>query len=466
MKRDNRQNKYKKYNRQNTQKPRMIVDVKLKDSIKRYHALIGSLISGILFYLLLVVLYSNLGGGHFEIKIKFLIYLFILFIIIHQLFIIFVLRRIKDIKNFYKNICLTIIIFIVCVIIMIISLQFILPDSMVFTHRQCDKLFHHSFIPNSKGVEFNSAEEFETNYVINSMGFRDKEYNFKKCKHCFRILMVGDSFTEGGGVQENESFSNLIEVELNKLYNTEIEVINTGISSNSVVLEYLMLKYKLINLEPDMVVLNIDISDIMQDSAYLKEATFSSNMELMAINGCGVTEKDYKIENIFNVKFFKLLNNIADKIIIKLGIKMKTVTRYPKKDIMITNNNYLVSNIKEVNEYWDTTFIYLEQIVNITKTNNVDLIIVTYPWGHQISKDEWSEGRKAFGFEENKIYSLNPQRRIMSFCKKKDLTYLDISEKFIESKQKNYYTYDMHWNKRGHVIASEAMVPVIIENIE
>jgi len=44
------------------------------------------------------------------------------------------------------------------------------------------------------------------------------------------------------------------------------EVVNTGVDSYSPLLEFLMLRQKWTRFEPDVVVLNFDVSDLVQDS--------------------------------------------------------------------------------------------------------------------------------------------------------------------------------------------------------
>jgi len=77
-----------------------------------------------------------------------------------------------------------------------------------------------------------SNREFDNEYTVNSAGFRDDEASL----NCPKIIALGDSYTMGWGVDQNESFPSLIEDKLG------IKVLNTGVSSYGTAREVLSLK--------------------------------------------------------------------------------------------------------------------------------------------------------------------------------------------------------------------------------
>ncbi|MEO8168314.1 MAG: hypothetical protein ABI623_08705, partial [bacterium] len=99
---------------------------------------------------------------------------------------------------------------------------------MRYFYSEDDNILHHKFKPN--GIGRYKTTEFDTDYKINSLGLRDKEYSIPKPSNTFRILMVGDSFTEGDGVFSYETFSKRLEAKLQSFSSpVKFEVINAGV---------------------------------------------------------------------------------------------------------------------------------------------------------------------------------------------------------------------------------------------
>ena len=153
-------------------------------------------------------------------------------------------------------------------------------------YRTADTVFHHRFVPNSKG-RF-ATKEYKTIYHINSFGLRDREYTLKKPEGFYRIVMIGDSFVEGRGVNIENTFTKKLEKLLNENKESEkilgYEVINGGVASYSPILEYIAVKNKILRLNPDMVILCLDLSDIQDDYEYSKMAYFDNKDDLVGVN--------------------------------------------------------------------------------------------------------------------------------------------------------------------------------------
>jgi hypothetical protein len=90
---------------------------------------------------------------------------------------------------------------------------------------------------------------------INSKGLRDREITYERTGSTRRILMLGDSFTEGWGVPLEQTFSKRIE----GLYaerGVPAEVINTGVGNYNTIMEVSQFLNEGYKYRPDVVVLN------------------------------------------------------------------------------------------------------------------------------------------------------------------------------------------------------------------
>jgi hypothetical protein len=116
---------------------------------------------------------------------------------------------------------------------------------MTATHMS-DPVLHHRIRPNVtarvRGAEFRTS----------SLGLHDREYPAGKPAGVFRVLLLGDSMTEGGGLALEATMAKQAETMLNAGgCRSPVEVVNGGVASYSPILQYLYLKALAPALEPD-----------------------------------------------------------------------------------------------------------------------------------------------------------------------------------------------------------------------
>src|SRR6202051_3211306 len=112
-----------------------------------------------------------------------------------------------------------------------------------------DPLIGHAHRPNAQ------ARLMGVDVKINSKGLRDREIPYERAPSTVRILMLGDSFTEGWGVPFDQTFSKRIE-RLFAARGTPAEVINAGVGNYNTVMEVNYFLGEGFKYRPDIVVLN------------------------------------------------------------------------------------------------------------------------------------------------------------------------------------------------------------------
>jgi lysophospholipase L1-like esterase len=117
-----------------------------------------------------------------------------------------------------------------------------------------DPRIGHEHRPNTR------AHLMGVEVAINSRGLRDREIPYERGSAPLRILMLGDSFTEGWGVPVEDTWSKRIE----RLYaqrGTIAEVINAGVGNYNTVMEVSWFFAEGRKYRPDIVVLNATFND-------------------------------------------------------------------------------------------------------------------------------------------------------------------------------------------------------------
>lgn len=98
--------------------------------------------------------------------------------------------------------------------------------------------------------------QFRTTVSVNERGLRDELHSYERQNDTERILVLGDSFAWGYGVEATERFSQFLEGAL------EVEVINAGVSGYSTDQEFLWYKNEGVKYETDLVILVVAGNDV------------------------------------------------------------------------------------------------------------------------------------------------------------------------------------------------------------
>lgn len=95
----------------------------------------------------------------------------------------------------------------------------------------------------------------------NAAGFRGPDFSASKPAGTYRIAVVGDSFTFGNGVRQEDRYSDLIQARLPARF----EVLNFGVAGNNTPEHYAQVQSIVKDLNPDFVLLQWYVNDMEDD---------------------------------------------------------------------------------------------------------------------------------------------------------------------------------------------------------
>jgi lysophospholipase L1-like esterase len=110
---------------------------------------------------------------------------------------------------------------------------------------------------------------YEVPIAINAQGFRGPERTPSPAPGTIRIVAVGDSMTEAFQVPYPETFTGVLERNLNAA-GKRFEIVNLGVSSYGTTQSYLNLLHRGFTFEPKFVVLGFSLTDVRDDSRELE----------------------------------------------------------------------------------------------------------------------------------------------------------------------------------------------------
>ena len=235
------------------------------------------------------------------------------------------------------------------------------------------------------GLWINNTTDFTVEHQSNSLGFRTDEYSKERLDTSFTILALGDSFTEGVGVEQGYAWLDAMEAALKKDLPNAL-FYNAGISGSDVVFEIYKLKNLLMEeVKPDWVILcfnESDISDLMErggnerflDSGVLKfrsgvwySKLFASSHIFRAfafLNGTSATNPYFgsqkKVETLKTRAVQELLGCITNELIPYL--KEKNVKFAITENPLLYNLKNDFHSFDEINSKLKEAAIYIDLI--------------------------------------------------------------------------------------------------------
>lgn len=336
----------------------------------------------------------------------------------------------------------------------IIGIKPIYPNSC----RKYDPLLYYSFVPNTS-CHF-KTREWDITYKINSFGLRDYEYALNKPQNTYRILMLGDSFVEGYGVNIENSYSKILEKALNENSSSKVEIIDAGVQAWSTLNEYLYLKNFGIKLNPNLVILNFNMTDFYDDYQFNKKITKEEKFNLPE------KEQINKSDYFLRFKLFLDNNSVVYNILqrkIKAILNKDTNNSDPKD---ATLDMFALTRVEKPKNYDQVFSITSQNILNIKKIldeKKIDFFIVEIPHGHMVGKNEWQLGRAVWRLEKDKVYSDWAFADLNSWAKTKNIETSNLTPilRLAAKNQKLYFDYDGHLNKNGQYAVAQTFFSLL-----
>jgi len=109
------------------------------------------------------------------------------------------------------------------------------------------------------GAEGWNVKEHENYVRISSQGLRDREHTLQRPANVIRIAVVGDSFAEAREVDQDATYWSVMERELNRslpVGSPRIEVINFGVDGYGLAQEYMVIKRRIWQYDPQIIILS------------------------------------------------------------------------------------------------------------------------------------------------------------------------------------------------------------------
>ncbi len=308
-----------------------------------------------------------------------------------------------------------------------------------------DAAYHHTLAPNFDGYDNWGDTRFKV--YTNSLGFRDAAVrDIPATSPVRRVILMGDSFTEGLGVNFEDSFAGMLYAAGMKRPD-KIEFLDAGVISYSPVLYYRKLKFLIESgLHFDEVVVFSDISDVRDEATgyfcndeeptYRKHCRDSLPFYSQATDPGSYFARHFVITDTIRVIIkFRLQALLGNQKKLKLAASSETAWLFPDRDesdyAPLGIDGGIARSLKN-----------MQALADLLRQNGIPLTIAVYPWPALIASYD-PDNRQVTMWRE--------------FCAQNCKTFIDLFPAFNAAKQAHADWYerlfifgDFHFSAEGN----------------
>lgn len=339
----------------------------------------------------------------------------------------------------------------------------------VSLYRMESPLYHHALRPLAAATD--AREEFAVHYHIDQHGMRIARDDDPQRSAGGGLLVLGDSFAEGAGVEYEQSLAYLAGREL------RMRVFNGAVASYSPLIHYVWAKRNVDEMRPDIVLLLLDISDVQDDFLYESLAVLDRSGDPVAVDAdpvcwdrpsCAALDTEADAQWLSPLVRAWIRDScractVVKQAIDRLGAPPDALV-YPEDQCSLRLDRLAPIRESCPPAGWSRTLHWVDRIHELLRARGVPLVLVTWPWPQQVAGDEWDLGRSRYLFEPGAVYREDRfDAFVAAFSAHRRLPHLSLYRAFREAKARQptvrlYYRDDPHFTPEGHAIAARAIV--------
>ncbi len=298
--------------------------------------------------------------------------------------------------------------------------------------------------------------EFEQYIELNDLWLRDYVYKPEKPPNVRRVVILGDSYTTAWEVEFDEMYHKRLAHDLTELAGAgrKVEVPAFSVPAMGVKELKRWFLQRAMDLDPDVLALVIAGTLVSENYDPLKdqlEVKFGRLMKYFITNARDVEDQWLCVP-------FSALNRLVARLAAAFYIYHLDWFEdlSPHHPINPTVATYFEPTPPEWQKAWDNTAQVLADFREACRKKGVPLLVVLMPTEVAIN-DVFARPTKGHTIDWGKV-----DRKFAEMCKAIDADFLTLTPVFdayrAEHGRDYQFTYDIHWNAKGHELAARAIL--------
>jgi hypothetical protein len=313
-------------------------------------------------------------------------------------------------------------------------------------YRVASPVYHHDLAPMASVTDAMWGPHRYAVYT-SSLGFKDaspREVPLTSSSR--RVLFIGDSFTEGIGVDYPRTFVGLVD---ERLRARGVEVLNAGVSGYSPVIYYAKVKHLLetVGLRFDELVVYLDISDAQDEAMYYRLAG-DGTVTALPVPVSPIEMRNYLGKGAL-VRFLDERTTLTK--VLAFSLRDRRLRLHPTDPFARAVDLYRGGWTFDPEAFdgygragLESMTTYMDRLLALVRARGISLTIAVYPWPGQIMFDttgsrqvvhwrDWA-AKNGAGFVDHFPDFLTGDRR--------------------EQVARYFVRGDVHWNEQGHALVA------------
>ncbi|MFT5444386.1 MAG: hypothetical protein ACI8W3_003441 [Myxococcota bacterium] len=338
---------------------------------------------------------------------------------------------------------------------------------------------HHIYAPNR--TMYAGIYEDEPVFVITNEDGLRSDYSAEVFRTFgTRIAILGDSFTFGFGVQQENSMPTNLEAQLrDALGRTDLAVLNAGIVSYAPLLEKLLYGNVVATYKPQLVMLMLDPTDIGDDFKYGQEAVDEAGRTVFPRAGpeCGedgVATYHGAVAEILKPVLSPLLVPLTYPLNVigpRIGIARGKNCDYNYYDFNLDINGTIETNryfhyrhpLEATREYFDASFAHIRETAAAVRRNGAEFVLIVSPRFHHWNAKESPNNWEHEDYSLSEAYQYEYFRYFEQARETVDFPIFDLLPAFQATDDfPLVFSDDPHWNPRGNAFAAKVLTEYLV----
>lgn len=293
-----------------------------------------------------------------------------------------------------------------------------------------------------------TSAEYSVPITTNELGFRNPPISPKKTK---RIVILGDSFTFGYGVRQEDTFSSLLREK------TGYDVINASIGGFDLIHQVQMAKHYLPQLSPDLVVYMLYLGNDL-----VGNERWSLKNDALIPKDPWISPANRKKRDI---KLLTLCRMLRQAVLTHYKLQKKEWV-LPKDYLGLT----AIRLSSGAQENYRISKKLLEELKLETQALNSKFLLAFFPFKHVVETDSTEKLKKSIEDFDQRHDLNKPRMEIADWANAYHVAYVDLAiplrEAYNRNHQRLYFQKDGHFNTQGHQVIASALANEISKLID